>query len=134
MVKKKEEHHEKLSDEIIEQVNCALSAYLGDDIVVHDESNDMDKEWQFKVRSHWMSKNRGIFSHVVSKYYIEADVIRHHFENEEEDYRNGKAYRIYPHISWNHFNGGSNGHNMEPEMIIIEKDFMNNWNFSLELR
>ena len=121
---KREKHHEKLSDEIIEQVNCALSAYLGDDIVVHDESNDMDKEWQFKVRSHWMSKNCGIFSHVVSKYYIEADVIKHHFEGEEEDYRNGKVYRIYPHISWNHFNGGINGHNMEPEMIIIEKDFI----------
>lgn len=131
---KKNEHHEKLSDEIIEQVNYALSAYLGDDIVVHDESSDRDEDWQFTVRSRWMSKNCGIFSHVISKYYIEATVIRHHFEG-KEDYRNGRVYRIYPHIAWNHFNGGSNGHNMEPEMIIIEKDAIRDkWEFSLELR
>lgn len=134
MVKKKEEHHEKLSDEIIEQVNCALSAYLGDDIVVHDESSNNDESWQFKVRSRWMSKNCGIFNHVISKYCIEADVIKHQFEG-EEDYRNGKVYRIYPHIAWCHFNGGTNGHIMEPEMIIIEKDFVvNKWSSSLKLR
>jgi hypothetical protein len=133
MVKKKEEHHEKLSDEIIEQVNFALSAYLGDDIVVHDESSDREEDWQFKVRTQWMSKNCGIFNHVISKYYIDADVIKHHFED-KEDYRNGRVYRIYPHISWNHFNGGSNGHNMEPEMIIIEKDVVTNkWSSNLKL-
>lgn len=132
MVKKR---HEKLSDEIIEQVNYALSAYLGDDIIVHDESSDNEESWQFKVRTHWMSKNCGIFSHVVSKYYIEADVIRHQFEG-KQDYRNGNVYRIYPHISWYHFDGGSNGHKMEPAMIIIEKDAIitNKWNVGLELR
>lgn len=127
-------HHERLSDEIIEQVNYALSSYLGDDIVVYDESNEKDKDWQFTVRTRWMSKNCGIFSHVISKYYIWADVIRHEFEGKEK-YRNGRVYRIYPHISWNHFDGGSNGHNMEPEMIIIEKDVvLEKWSFGLGLR
>jgi hypothetical protein len=126
--------HEKLPDEIIEVVNEALSSYLGDDIVVHDCSHEKDEEWHFEVQSKWMSKNRGIFEHVISKYYIQADVIRHTFEG-DQTYRNGKVYRIYPHISWIHFNGGSNGHTMEPEMIIIEKNhIVNKWDIGLTLR
>lgn len=130
-----EKRHEKLSDEVIDTINKALSAYLGDDIVVYDCSYDRDEEWHFQVQSNWMSKNRGIFEHVMSKYRIDADVIQHHFDDERSDYRNGKVFRIYPHISWEHFNGGSNGHNTEPEMIIIEKHSLGNkWDISLTLR
>lgn len=126
--------HEKLSNEVIDVVNKALSAYLGDDIIVHDCSYEKDEEWHFQVKSEWMSKNRGIFEHVMSKYCIEADVIRHSFED-NESYRNGKVFRIYPHVSWTHFNGGTNGHNTEPEMIIIEKNSIGNqWEISLKLR
>jgi hypothetical protein len=127
--------HKKLLDEIIEVVNEALSSYLGDDIKVNDDSYDKNPEWQFHVKTDWMSKNRGIFEHVISKYYIEADVIRHEFENDNQKYRNGNVYRIYPHIGWYHFNGGTNGHNMEPEMIVIEKDSIcKKWDISLKLR
>jgi len=126
------EKHEKLSNEIIEVVNEALSSYLGNDIDVHDVSCDDDEEWHFRVQTKWMSNNRGIFEHVISKYFIDADVIKHKFE-EEQKYRHGNVYRIYPHISWNHFNGGSNGHVMEPEMIVIEK-VLNHWHIGLTLR
>jgi hypothetical protein len=48
------------------------------------------------------------------------------------DVVNGKVYRIYPHLLWEH-TGGTNGHDTEDECIIIEKS-MNEWHISKELR
>lgn len=126
--------HEKLPDEIISEINNVLSIYLGQDIHTEDISaTHDDEEWHFHVSTDWMYNRRGIFEHSISRYCISADVIKHQFDAKDDQYRNGRVYRIYPHIHWEHLDGGSNGHRMQPEMIVIEK-VIGRWRASMELR
>lgn len=127
-------NHKRLPDDVIKVINDALSMYLGHEICTDDISESDDEEWQFHVSTDWMYNNRGIFKSVISRYCVSADVIQHKFDSTEESYRNGNVYRVYPHIHWEHFNGGSNGHRAEPEMIIIEREECDRWDIRLDLR
>lgn len=117
---------QKLSDEVMGEVTKALSIFFEDEIKVREVNNGSKDSWHHGVKSDYMYKNRGIFRTVISRYYIEADVIQHEFSGEHDKYRNGNVFRIYPHIAWEHHNGGTNGHATDPDMIIIEKMF-NRW-------
>lgn len=122
----------KLSDELLKVISDALSQYLGADIRVKDATDPKRKDpWLYHVHTDYMFSHRGIFKNVIAKYYIDADVVQHKFEG-DESYRNGKVYRIHPHIGWTHHRGGMNGHETEPRMIIIEKT-MGNWHIGTEL-
>ena len=123
----------KLSKEVLDMVTRALSEYFGDELVLTEYSNERDEEWLRHVKTEWMYKNRGVFGRTMARYYISADVLKYKFETKEENYRNGKVYRIHPHLSWEHYGGGTNGHFTEDQHIIIEKTF-SNWYISKELR
>jgi hypothetical protein len=122
----------KLSEEVMSVVTRALSEYFGDELVLKEYACDRDEEWLYHVKTEWMYKNRGVFGRTMTRYYISADVVQHKFEA-DESYRNGKVYRIHPHLSWEHYGGGTNGHVTEDQHIIIEKTF-SNWHISKELR
>jgi hypothetical protein len=127
--------HKTLPKDVLDAVNTALLQYFGYDVCVKDVScGYFDEDWHYHVTTKWMDDNLGIFKFVIAKYMIDASVIRHQFESDKEKYRNGKVYRIYPSIDWYHYNGGSNGHKTEPEMIVIEKDLISgNWDMRLTL-
>jgi len=123
----------KFSKEVIDVVTRALSEYFGDDLIVTEYSREHDEEWLYHVKTDWLYNNRGIFARVISRYYIDATIVKHTFDSENEQYRNGKVYRIYPHLSWEHYTGGTNGHDTEDPCIVIEKS-ANIWHISKELK
>jgi len=123
----------KLSNEVLGIVTRALSEYFGDDLIVTEYSCEHDEEWLYHVKTDWLYNNRNIFVRVISRYYVDATIVQHTFDDENEQYRNGKVYRIYPHLSWEHYTGGTNGHDTEDSYIIIEKS-INKWHISKELK
>jgi hypothetical protein len=123
----------KLSTEVIDVVTRALSEYFGNELIVTEYSYERDEEWLYRVKTGWLYNNRGIFARVISRYYIDATIVKHAFDDKSEQYRNGKVYRIYPHLLWEHYTGGTNGHDTEDKCIIIEKS-MNEWHISKELK
>jgi hypothetical protein len=129
MVKKKD----KLSDEVMAEVTKALSMYFEDDLQIKECDSGSNDTWHHRITTEYSCKNRGIFRTVIARYYIWADVIEHSFESERNKYRNGSVFRIYPHLSWEHYGGGTNGHNTDPDMIIIEK-VLNHWHIEKTLR
>jgi len=128
MVKK-----ENLSDEVMVEITKAVSVYFEDDLILMECDSGSKDTWHHRVQTGWSCKNRGVFRSVISRYYIWANVIQHAFESEKNQYRNGKVFRIYPQMSWEHHNGGTNGHNTDPDMIIIEK-VLNHWHIENTLR
>jgi hypothetical protein len=123
----------KLSKEVMGMVTRALSEYFGDELTLTEHTHDGDGEWLYRVKTDWLYKNRGVFGRVMARYYISADVIQHRFDDDENKYRNGKVFRIHPNMSWEHYGGGTNGHETEDRYIIIEKS-LSHWNISKELR
>ena len=123
----------KLKKDVLEMVEVALSEYFGDKLTLTEYSCDRDDDWLYHVKTDWLYNNRGIFSRVVARYYIRADIVQHRFDDEENKYRNGKVFRIHPHISWEHYGGGTNGHDVEDRMIAIEKT-LSRWFIEKTLR
>jgi hypothetical protein len=130
MVKKKD----KLSDEVMGEITKALSAYFEDDLKLTECDSGSNDTWHHRVQTEESCKNRGVFRTVIARYYIWADIIQHEFsEDGRNKYRNGNVFRIYPHLSWEHHGGGTNGHTTDPDMIIIEK-VLNHWHIEKTLR
>jgi hypothetical protein len=127
-----EKKHEKLPEEVFDVIKEAMSQYFEQDLQIIDVTTDSCEPWRFELQTKWMYSNRGIFRSVISKYYFDMTVIRHQFDSDGDKYRNGKVYRIYPHVHWEHYNRGSNGHETEPSMIVIEK-VMNFWDIRTTL-
>lgn len=123
----------KLSKEVLEMIEVALSEYFGDKLTLTEYSHDRDEEWLYRVKTDWLYNNRGVFARTMARYYISADVVQHRFDNEEDKYRNGNVFRIHPHISWEHYGGGMNGHDTEDQMIVISKT-LSRWFIEKTLR
>ncbi len=123
----------KLAKDVLEMIEVALSEYFGDKLDIIEYSHDNDDEWLYHVKTNWLYNNRGVFARTMARYYIQADVVQHRFDDEENKYRNGKVFRIHPHVSWEHYNGGTNGHETEDHMIIIEKT-LSRWSIEKTLR
>jgi hypothetical protein len=123
----------KLAKDVLEMVEVALSEYFGDKLILTEYSYDDDDEWLYRVKTDWLYNNRGMFARIIARYYIQADVVQHRFTDEENKYRNGKVFRIHPHVSWEHYGGGTNGHDTEDRMIVIEKT-LSRWFIEKTLR
>jgi hypothetical protein len=123
----------KLSEEVLNEIAKALSIHFEDELKIYEVDNGSKDVWHHSIRTDYLYKNRGVFKTLISNYRIEADVIQHKFNGECDKYRNGKVFRIYPHVSWEHCDGGTNGHKTDPDMIIIEK-VLDHWNIEHKLR
>jgi hypothetical protein len=123
----------KLAKDVLEMVEVALSEYFGDKLTLIEHSYDRDDDWLYHVKTNWLYNNRGVFGRTMARYYISADVVKHRFDDEENKYRNGKVFRIHPHVSWEHYGGGTNGHETEDQVIIIEKS-LSRWSIEKTLR
>ena len=123
-----------LSDEVIGAVTRAVSSYFGDDFIFHETTHEGDEDWMYRLETDWVYRNRGVFQSVFRKYSVHVDIIRHKFKDKEDANRNGKVYRVYPHIYWEYFGSGTNGHETDPSMIIIENTGKNTWETRLKLR